>query len=389
MARLARKAEASLGGVMRPARQTHSPNSTMLAARLKECIARNGPISVSDYMEACLADKDAGYYPSRQPIGADGDFITAPEVSQVFGELLGLWAIAVWRSMGAPRPVTVAELGPGRGSLMADALRAWRTFPEFLANVSIALVETSSVLREVQRTALYDADVPICWQESVGALPPQPLIVIANEFVDALPVRQLVWREHRWRERCINIAPQGGLAFCEGAPVENESLRLAGEALNVPDGSILEIRPGTDALVAVLAAHAQTASLAALFVDYGHVETGCGDTLQAVSKHKFADPLKAPGETDLTAHVDFAALKDEAAKHGLMAYGPMPQGQFLLKLGLEARRDHLCKTATLQQCQEILSATNRLVDPAAMGVLFKALVLTSPGLAPPPPFEDI
>jgi NADH dehydrogenase [ubiquinone] 1 alpha subcomplex assembly factor 7 len=389
MACLARKAEASLGGVMKIARKSHGPKSTLLAARLKERIARNGPISVAEYMEACLADKYAGYYPSRQPIGADGDFITAPEVSQVFGELLGLWAVAVWQSMDAPKPVTVAELGPGRGSLMADALRAWRTVPDFAASVMVALVETSPVLREVQRTALYDADVPVKWYDSVGALPSHSLIFIANEFVDALPVRQLVWRERSWRERCVNIAAEGGFAFCEGPPVENERLRQAGEALKVPDGSILEIRPGTNALISALATHAQIAPLAGLIVDYGHTETTSGDTLQAVSRHKFADPLDAPGEADLTAHVDFAALKDAAARQGLLAYGPMPQGEFLLKLGLEARRDRLCKTATLEQCQEILSATNRLVDPAAMGVLFKALALTSPGLAPPPPFEDI
>lgn len=389
MARLARKAEASFGSVMRTARKSHSSKGTLLAARLKERIARNGPISVAEYMEACLADKDAGYYPSRQPIGADGDFITAPEVSQVFGELLGLWAVAVWQSMGAPKPVTVAELGPGRGSLMADALRAWRTAPDFLANVTVALVETSPVLREVQRTALYDADVPVQWYESLGALPPYSLIFIANEFVDALPVRQLVWRKNAWHERCVNIAAKGGFAFCEGAAVENESLTQAGEALNVPEGSILEIRPGTSALISALAAHAKTAPLAGVIVDYGYTNTACGDTLQAVSRHKFADPLAAAGEIDLTAHVDFAALKDATARYGLVAYGPMPQGEFLLKLGLEARRDQLCKTATLEQCHEILSSTNRLVDSTAMGALFKALALTSPGLAPPPPFEDI
>lgn len=373
---------------MATARKSHSSKSTLLAARLKERIARNGPISVAEYMQAGLADKDAGYYPSRQPIGADGDFITAPEVSQVFGELLGLWAVAVWQSMGAPKPITVAEFGPGRGSLMADALRAWRTVPDFLANLTVALVETSPVLREVQQTALYDADVPVKWYESAGALPTHALIFLANEFVDALPVRQLVWRKNAWRERCVKIAARGGFAFCEGPVVENESLRQAGKALSVPEGSILEIRPGTNAFVSALAAHAQNAPLAGLIVDYGHAETACGDTLQAVSRHKFADPLAAPGETDLTAHVDFAALKDAAARSGLVTYGPMPQGEFLLKLGLEARRDQLCKTATLEQCQEILSSTNRLVNPAAMGVLFKALALTSPGLAPPPPFGD-
>ena len=367
----------------------HSLKSTLLAVRLKERIARNGPISVADYMETCLGDKDLGYYPSRQPIGADGDFITAPEVSQVFGELIGLWAVAVWRSMGAPKPVTVAELGPGRGSLMSDALRAWRSVPDFLANVTVALVETSPVLREVQRTALLDAETPVQWCNAIEGLPRHPLILIANEFVDALPVRQLVWRGNEWRERCVNIAPHGGFGFCEGAPVTTEDLKQTGNALSVPDGSILEIRPGAKALISALAARAQATPLAGLFVDYGHTETACGDTLQAVSRHKFADPLETPGEIDLTAHVDFAALKNAALTHGLVAYGPMPQGAFLLKLGLEARRDQLCNNATAEQNQEIVAATSRLVDPAAMGLLFKAMALTSQGLAPPPPFEDI
>jgi len=195
MAHLAREAEASPGGVMSAARKPLSLKSTLLAVRLKARIAREGPIPVADYMETCLADQDAGYYPSRQPIGADGDFITAPEVSQIFGELLGLWAVAVWQSMGEPKPVVVAELGPGRGTLMADALRAWRSVPRFLESVQIAMVETSPVLREVQQTALHGAEAPILWCDQLADVPKGASIVIANEFVDALPVRQLVWRD--------------------------------------------------------------------------------------------------------------------------------------------------------------------------------------------------
>lgn len=373
---------------MAAARKPHSPKSTVLAARLKERIARKGPISVAAYMEACLADKDAGYYPSRQPIGADGDFITAPEVSQIFGELLGLWAVAVWQSMGAPKPIVVAELGPGRGTLMTDALRAWRSVPDFLANVTVTLVETSPVLREVQQTALYGSDAPVSWCTRLEDAAEGPLIVIANELVDALPVRQLVWRAHEWRERCVRIGPRGGFDFCEGHAVPSESLQQLADTLDIPDGSILEIRPAANTLIAALAARAQSAPLAALIVDYGHEATACGDTLQAISRHKFADPLRNPGEVDLTAHVDFAALKDAAIARGLTAYGPMPQGAFLLRLGLEARRDRLCEGATDEQCQALIAGTNRLVDPSAMGLLFKALAITSPGLAPPPPFGD-
>lgn len=374
---------------MGAARKPHSQKSTLLAARLKERIARDGPISVAGYMEACLADKDAGYYPSRQPIGADGDFITAPEVSQIFGELLGLWAVAMWHSMGKPAHVTVAELGPGRGTLMADALRAWGKVPGFLERATAVLIETSPVLREVQQAALHGAEAQIVWREALEDTPAGPLIVIANEFVDALPVRQLVWRDGEWRERCIDIGERGSFVFCEGGAEPNEKLRQAAKALDVPEGSILEVRPAATKLITLLAARASEAPLAALIIDYGHEETACGDTLQAVSRHKFADPLEAPGEVDLTAHVDFAALKDSAVAHSLAAYGPIPQGKFLLKLGLEARRDRLCANATPEQRQEIVSGASRLVDPQAMGLLFKALALTSAGLAAPPPFGEI
>ena len=168
---------------MSATRKPHSLESTLLAVRLKERIARNGRISVADYMEACLADKDGGYYPSRQPIGAEGDFITAPEVSQIFGELIGLWAVAVWQSMGAPKPIIVAELGPGRGTLMSDAMRAWRSVPEFLENVTVVLVETSPVLREVQQTALHGADAAVRWLDTLDDVPHVPLIVIANQVI--------------------------------------------------------------------------------------------------------------------------------------------------------------------------------------------------------------
>jgi SAM-dependent MidA family methyltransferase len=244
-------------------------------------------------------------------------------------------------------------------------------------------------LREVQQTTLHGADVPVQWRDTLEDVSQGPLIVIANEYVDALPVRQLVWRQHEWRERCVRIGASGGFEFCEGPAVPNEALQQLANALVVPDGSILEIRPAANALVSSFAARAQNAPLAALIVDYGHEETACGDTLQAISQHKFADPLRTPGEIDLTAHVDFAALKDAAAAHGLAAYGPRPQGAFLLQLGLEARRDRLCEGATDEQRQALVADTNRLVDPSAMGLLFKTLAITSQGLAPPPPFGDI
>ncbi len=354
-----------------------------LAARLKERIAREGPISVADYMQACLTDEREGYYTSRQPIGAEGDFVTAPEVSQIFGELLGLWAVAVWQSMGAPQSVVLAELGPGRGTLMADALRASRLVPAFRAGLRVALIETSPVLRRVQQETLRGAEVPLLWYQRIEDVTDGPLIVLANEFIDALPVRQLVRRDGAWRERAVGIDQHGAFSFVEGAVVHDDTLPPA------PDGATIEARPAVVSLLASLAARAANAPLAALIVDYGHEETGTGDTLQAVHRHRYADPLSLPGEIDLTAHVDFAALKQGAEAFGIKTYGPMPQGEFLLRLGLGERRDKLLAAARPEQRQAILSGAARLADPAQMGLLFKALALTSDGLAPPPPFGDI
>ncbi len=358
-----------------------SARATILAARLKERIARDGPLKVSDYMEACLSDSGAGYYTSRQPIGEAGDFITAPEVSQIFGELIGLWAVAVWQTMAEPKPIVVAELGPGRGTLMEDALRAWRSAPRFLDSVSIGLIETSPVLHEVQQSALHGSPAPVMWYRGLDEVPDGPLILLANEFIDALPIRQLVHREGAWRERRVVIDDKGGFAFSVGE-------KLSGLDLDAPDDAILEIRPAVRPLLSSLARRADQSPVAALIIDYGHVESGLGDTLQAVSRHRFADPLARPGDIDLTAHVDFAALKDTALGVGLTVCGPLPQGEFLLKLGLEARRDRLLETAKPEQRDSILSGATRLIDPQQMGLLFKVLVLTSNGLASPPPFGE-
>jgi SAM-dependent MidA family methyltransferase len=388
MADLARAAAACARLVMMGAQRKLKGTDTPLAERLKQRIAR-GPISVADYIKACLADAQAGYYRTRQPIGAKGDFITAPEVSQIFGELLGLWAVAVWQAMGEPSPIVMAELGPGRGTLMADAMRAWWSVPKFLENVTVALVEMSPHLRETQRASLSDSPAPLHWHHSIDDLPKGPLIVIANEFIDALPVRQLVREGDAWRERCVAIDRNGKFVFAPGEELEDADLPEAARAVDAPDGAIFEIRPAISPLLAALAARAAIGPVTALFIDYGHEQTGSGDTLQAVSRHKYADPLAAPGEIDLTAHVDFAEMKRTATSLGLNSYGPMPQGEFLLKLGLEARRDSLLRGATPDQREAIALGAARLASPSAMGVLFKVLALTSSGLASPPPFGEI
>ena len=355
-----------------------------LAARLSARIAGDGPLTVEEFMQTCLSDEKAGVYASRQPIGGKGDFITSPEISHIFGELLGLWAIAVWQSMGEPSRVTIAELGPGRGTLMADATRAWRSVPKFLDSISVALIETSPVMVEAQRRTLEDAGAPLRWYAALDAVPESPLIVLANEFVDALPIRQFIRRGGAWHERLIASDVRGGFAFVDGE-AQHEDRHLPHTA---PEDAILETRPAAHALMRELGHRAERAPLAALIVDYGHAESGFGDTLQAVRGHRFADVLADPGAADLSAHVDFADLKREACSAGLKAHGPMPQGEFLLKLGLGERREYLLRRATPAQAEAITSGAARLVDPRQMGVLFKALALTSAGLAPPPPFGD-
>jgi NADH dehydrogenase [ubiquinone] 1 alpha subcomplex assembly factor 7 len=389
MADLAGAGAAGFGIIVMGAQpKLSAADTTRLAAVLSERIARDGPLSVHDYMEACLADRGAGYYLTRQPIGKDGDFVTAPEISQMFGELIGVWAAAIWQGMGEPRAVTVAELGPGRGTLMADALRAWRSVPKLLDRISIALVEMSPVLRETQANTLRASPASMRWYDSIDDVPQGPLIVIANEFIDALPVRQLVRHGGAWRERCVALNDAGDFVFCVGATAERDARPSSLQSMDIADGAVVETRLAVAPLLSALAARAKQAPVAMLIADYGHEEAGTGDTLQAVHRHRFAEPLAQPGEADLTAHVDFGGLKQTATDLGLATFGPMKQGEFLLKLGLAARCDSLARNATEAQRAAVWSGAARLADPRQMGLLFKMLILQSSGLAPPPPFGD-
>lgn len=338
---------------------------------------------VDRFMQACLGDPLYGYRHKPQSIGRAGDFVTAPEISQVFGELIGLWCAAVWEGMGKPAPVRLVEPGPGRGTLMGDALRAASVMPDFLAAASVHLVEVSPPMRQLQRQALQPAGAarrqapPIGWHETVDEVPPGPAIIVANEFLDALPIRQLVYDGRAWRERVVALAPDGRLSLAAGGTVEFRS-----DAPAAP-GAIAEVRPGEDALLAALAA--RPAPLVALLVDYGPAEAALGDTLQAVRHHAYVDPLAEPGTADLTAHVQFAALAAKARAAGLAADGPLTQAEFLGRLGIVERTARLM-AANPARAAEIEAATQRLMSPGGMGQLFKALAVRSPGLPAPPPF---
>ena len=350
---------------------------------LKQRLATSGPMSVGDYMAWCLTGSGTAYYRNGNPLGAAGDFVTAPEVSQIFGELIAVWAGAVWQAMGRPAPFVLAELGPGRGTLMQDALRAARSMPGFLEAAQIHLVETSVTLRERQDQLLSQFCRPQ-WHETVKAVPGEPLIVIANEFFDALPVEQHIYDSGSWRRRVVSLDEAGRLVFSTGRlalpPVE----LMPAEAPR--EGDILEHRPAAAALIQEFGRRAQTAPFAMLIFDYGYERRDYGDTLQAVRAHGYADPLDGPGEADLSAHVNFAELSQIANIAGLDVWGTMPQSEFLLSLGLEHRLRQLMNSADEEQRAALFLGARRLVDPFQMGSLFKVMAMTSSGMPAPPPF---
>ncbi len=313
----------------------------------------------------------AAYYATREPFGSGGDFTTAPEISQAFGECLGLWCAVTWQQMGRPDPVILAELGPGRGTLMADALRAaGQAMPEFRAALRPHLVEASARLRDAQRARL-GGDV--IWHHEAASLPPGPALILANEFFDALPIRQFVRRGEGWVERHV----RGG-AFeewpAEAAPPLPET---------APEGAVQEVGEASCAIVAGLAARPATTLL---ILDYGPAEGGFGDTLQALRAHAAADPLEQPGSRDITAHVDFAALAGAARAAGAAVHGPLPQGLFLQRLGLATRAAALARIRPSQAAAQLAGA-QRLLAPEAMGRLFKALAVCDAAQPTPPGFE--
>lgn len=349
-----------------------------LREEISALIAQGGPITVADYMELCLFHPRHGYYTTREPFGTGGDFVTAPEISQMFGELIGLWAADSWMRLGRPSPFILAELGPGRGTMMADALRAARIVPGFLDAARVVLVEASPRLREKQAATL--AAYRIDWAASLDAVPAGPLILLANEFFDALPIRQFVRTPDGIAERMVGLGEDGALAFGlrPGARLDkraNDRLRDA------PLGAILEISPTSLTVAEKLGARLATTGGAALFIDYGHAG-GFGDTLQALRAHAYDDVLAHPGAADVTAHVDFAALARAATAAGARAFGPIGQGALLERLGLDARAERLKRDADAPTRAAIEAARSRLAGTGAneMGTLFKTLALVHPAL---------
>jgi len=355
-------------------------DATALDQEIKSLIRRAGPMPVWRYMQLCLTHPQHGYYIARDPLGRAGDFITAPEISQMFGELIGLWAASVWRMMGDPAAVNLIELGPGRGTMMADALRAIRVLPEFLDAISVHLVEVNPRLRETQRQTLNGFE-NVTWHTGLDQLPPGPSIILANEYFDVLPIHQMVKRDTGWHERVVEIDRDGELAFGTARePTPRFAALLPPHIASAPSGSIFEWRPDTEMMT--IARHIRSHGGAALIIDYGHTSKNIGDTLQAIKSHAFADVLQDPGTADLTAHVDFQALAQAAEAAGIRSHGPVEQGIFLHRLGIEARAKALMAKATPAVAQDIMLAYQRLTggSQGSMGGLFKVLGVADPSL---------
>ena len=343
-----------------------------LKSRLEAEIAAAGPIGIDAFMTRCLHDPTGGYYATRPAIGQTGDFITAPLVSQMFGELIGLWLVETWRGLGAPDRFLLCEAGPGDGTLMRDALRAAGLAPGFAAGAELWLIETSPPMMAAQSEALAGARPRFA--ASLYALPDDaPLLLIANEFLDCLPALQFVRTETGWAERMVGLDGGGALAF----GLRPVSLPLPKAA---PTGAVFELSPAQEAFVRELAARIAAQGGAALLIDYGPGEPGFGDTLQALARHQKVDPLAAPGEADVTVHAHFPALL-AAADAADASAALLTQGDFMLRLGAEARAATLTK-ARPDRAQVIGRQLHRLIAPEEMGELFKALAIWS-GPTPP------
>ncbi len=354
-----------------------SPKPTGLKARLQSLIAADGPMTVETFMRLCLHDPQFGYYATRPALGAEGDFITAPLISQMFGELIGLWAVDVWTRLGQPAPFRLVEMGPGDGTLMADALRAAGVVPTFRAAADLWLVESSGPLRALQREKLA-AHGPRWASTLAEVVPDAPMILIANELLDCLPARQFVRTDVGWAEQRVGLDAEGALAFgLSPAPSGFDPPAGLGD---LPLGAVIEVSPAQEALGAEVGVRIAVDGGAALLIDYGRNRLEPGDTLQALQRHTRVDVLDTAGEADLTVYADFPAFAASARAAGAQTTAIVQQGDFLRELGIERRAAALAK-ARPDQAETLARQLHRLTDPHQMGALFKVVCVHTPGLA--------
>ncbi|MCJ8148421.1 class I SAM-dependent methyltransferase [Shinella sedimenti] len=357
--------------------------STPLARKIKALIHTNGPISITDYFALCLADPEYGYYRTRDPFGRAGDFVTAPEVSQLFGEMLGIFLVHAWQKHGGPERVRIAEIGPGRGTMMSDMLRVVaKLAPQLYESATFHLVETSPRLREIQHETLGLHAGRVSWHDSFEELPDGFVLLAANELFDAIPIRQFVKTPTGFRERLVGLDAEDELTFAAGVAGIDPAL-LPDNHKTVENGTIFEIAPAREAVMATIGERIARFGGTALIIDYGHFVSGFGDTLQAVLKHDFDPPLAHPGEADLTSHVDFERLAAAAAAAGLHIHGMLHQGDFLVGLGIGERASALGRNRDEAAQQQILNDVARLAGSGEgrMGDLFKVLAVGSEPLS--------
>ncbi|WP_102958860.1 class I SAM-dependent methyltransferase [Mangrovicella endophytica] len=360
---------------------------TGAAAKITQAIRRDGPITLERYWAVALFDPEHGYYSQAEPFGRAGDFVTAPDISQMFGEIIGAWCVAAWRALGSPSPFVFVEIGPGRGTLAIDMIRTvLRLEPDFIKAAKVRLVETSDRLAALQLQALDRFDLPLRRVRRIEELEAMPTIIVGNELFDAAPIRQFVSHDGRWQERRVALAPDSRFVFVphdlQGDPISAELARWP----LPPEGGILELSPQRDALASTIGRRIASVGGAALFIDYGHAAPGYGDTLQALRRHAFADPLAQPGLVDITSHVDFSRLARILAASGLAVAPIAEQGAFLATLGLLDRAEALARRGGADEGRAIETATRRLAGSGEgeMGRLFKVLAAASQPMELPP-----
>ena len=349
-----------------------------LETHIKQLIAQTGPISMAEFIQIALSHPQYGYYKSREPFGVRGDFTTSPEISQMFGELIGAWSADIWQKMGSPANMEIVEIGPGRGTLMGDFLRATAMVTGFHDSISIAMVETSNRLTGVQHSNIQHLHPRIKWYNAINELPQRPLIIVANELFDALPVHQYVKQNGAWFEKMLGLGTENELMFAlEKRPAPSHSNEAH-------EGAVMEICPAATALIVEMSRRIKQYQGAALIIDYGYIYPQYKDTITAIGHHKHCNLLDDIGMVDISSHVDFGRLAHHAKANGMKIHGPVFQGDFLKKLGIDFRTENLCKNASATQKKDIQTARERLTgnNNGQMGELFKVLAITCENIMP-------
>ena len=360
---------------------------TELLKILKSRIESEGPLTLAEYMTQALGNPEYGYYNKGDPLGGSGDFITSPEVSQMFGELIGMWTAICWQQLGSPSKINLVELGPGRGTLIADVLRAAMGVPGYFDAITLHLIENSLSMVKRQQRHLSTFRKSSQWHQTFEEVPDGPFILVANEFLDVLPIRQFVKVSGKWCERLIDFdSNRTCLCWTTSTFGVSNEFEIPSSLNDCEDGVIWEVSPSIQNVIAAVSTAIRERRGSALFIDYGYVKQIGGDTFQAVRNHKYISPLEVPGDADLTAHVDFCAIKLVAEKNGVRVSGPITQNIFLRGLGIETRAERLMAKASTRQKWNIQTGLKRLIDENEMGVLFKVLALSHTEVVPPEGF---